>query len=202
MRSHHTQVHGEKLGYISTNCATCGDDIEVHEYAADRSDRHFCSQNCQTRYQREDDSWRPPEYSGKNHPQYESIEVTCGWCGEIVEKQPHQIRKAQRNFCDNDCRAEWQSENLAGENAGQWNGGSPAFYGDNWYDQRKEALQSANYACERCGMGDEEHHSTFNSELHVHHIERIATFDVPENANFQENLEVLCQECHMTEHHK
>lgn len=202
MKSHHTQVHDESLCYVDVSCDNCGEEQSIHEFSFERSDHHFCNQDCQTEYQKEDNEWKPPVRSGENHPQYESIEVTCSWCGDITEKQPHQIRKAERNFCGLECRAKWQSENMSDENAGQWNGGSPAFYGSNWYEQRREALENANEECERCGMGRDEHYSVFESDLHVHHIKRISTFDVAEEANYQDNLKVLCEDCHMNEHHE
>ncbi|MDX1747411.1 MAG: HNH endonuclease, partial [Halobacteriales archaeon] len=80
-------------------------------------------------------------------------------------------------------------------------------YGSSWRRQRKQALERADYRCERCGITDAEHRET-NVEptrgvgfgLDVHHRVSVRLFkrwDLSiEDANQLSNLEVLCQSCH------
>ncbi|MFB6295419.1 MAG: HNH endonuclease [Halobacteriales archaeon] len=81
-------------------------------------------------------------------------------------------------------------------------------YGENWEKQREAALERAGYACEACGITDEEHRQRYVDDargvgigLDVHHVVRAGLFrkwgDASiEDANSLRNLRVFCQECH------
>lgn len=81
-------------------------------------------------------------------------------------------------------------------------------YGSNWRNQRKAALEAADYRCEICGMTDGAHRARYADRtrgvglgLDVHH--KVSTRHFKrweaaslEDANALSNLQVLCQRCH------
>jgi 5-methylcytosine-specific restriction endonuclease McrA len=201
MRSHHTQAHGKSLCQIKVECAWCDNLFEVHESKKERSERLFCSQDCQTKYQRDDDSWRPPVYEGEEHPQYDRIKVDCEQCGDEIGKTPWRLERYERQFCSINCRAEWQSENVVGKDHHQYKG-HPDYYGENWWRKRREAIEESGHCCEECGITEEQHNESVGRGLDVHHIIPIAEFAKPEMANTLDNLRPLCTSCHHQIHNK
>jgi len=73
-------------------------------------------------------------------------------------------------------------------------------YSGGWRTARNEALKAADESCERCGITQSEHRSNWDIGLHVHHIQPVRTFETPSDAHFQDNLEVLCVDCHNDAH--
>jgi len=61
-------------------------------------------------------------------------------------------------------------------------------YPENWEEIKKQALERANYQCERC--------ETKGIELHVHHIIPLSKGGTSESSN----LQVLCKKCHSKQH--
>lgn len=77
--------------------------------------------------------------------------------------------------------------------------GSTTYYGPNWEEQRREALERDDYECRGCGVLD----TDAKRSLHVHHIRRIKWFkdkySAPEwyeEGNNIDNLLTLCEYCH------
>lgn len=70
-------------------------------------------------------------------------------------------------------------------------------YGASWRRKRRAARKRDGFECQDCGIGDREHKEIFGEELHVHHIERISSFDSVEDANQLDNLITLCRDCHL-----
>lgn len=68
-----------------------------------------------------------------------------------------------------------------------WRGGYEPYYGANWQKQRKKALERDKYQCQECGS---------LTNLNVHHKQPVLTFKIREEANFLDNLVVLCRSCH------
>ena len=50
-----------------------------------------------------------------------TAEFECVWCGATGEKQRREVERYERNFCGMDCRAEWQSEKVTGEDHPRYN---------------------------------------------------------------------------------
>jgi thymidylate synthase (FAD) len=80
-----------------------------------------------------------------------------------------------------------------GEKSNLWKGGadrSERLKIADWCKaNRKEFLQNANYACQRCGS---------NYKLELHHIVTVA--ENPDLAYEKSNIEVLCKSCHRSHH--
>lgn len=77
-----------------------------------------------------------------------------------------------------------------------WKGGYEPYYGPNWYEKRREALERDSYNCQVCGITNGEHVEKTGSELSVHHIRPIRQFESTEKANQLDNLITLCKTCH------
>lgn len=61
------------------------------------------------------------------------VQINCDECGKEFEEYPCHIEEDKKNFCSNDCQAQFQSNNWVGEDNPRWDGG-------------KETV-----ACEECG---------------------------------------------------
>ena len=69
-------------------------------------------------------------------------------------------------------------------------------YGENWQEQRENAIQSDGEECRSCGMTRSKHREKHSSDLHVHHIKPLRMHDTTTEANELENLVTLCASCH------
>jgi predicted RNA-binding Zn-ribbon protein involved in translation (DUF1610 family) len=98
-------------------------------------------------------------------------------------------------FCNNKCQAEYYNKQRIKE----WKEGRlTGIVGDYGLAQfiRKYMLEKAHYKCERCGWGEKNPY-TGKYVLEIHHKDGDYT------NNTEENLEVLCLNCHgMTENYK
>lgn len=130
-----------------------------------------------------DPYWLEKEYSEKERAT-EDIAKECG----VSQKTISNHLKAN----DIPVRDRVQT----GEDHPQWNGGSPVYQLYDWRQARENTFEKYGKACLSCGMGPDEHIEAFGTSLHVHHIEPIATFDDPRDANTVDNLVPLCAECH------
>lgn len=104
------------------------------------------------------------KYTGSDSPRWkERIQNTCKFCEETFGVIP---AVSDQVFCSIRCKAEWQSENLTGENSPTWKGGYETYYGPDFRQQRRKARKRDNYTCRRCGITEEE----LERQLDVHHI--------------------------------
>ena len=44
-------------------------------------------------------------------------EVKCNYCGKKIWRKPYLIKKFKHSFCNRECKAKWESENLGGKNS-------------------------------------------------------------------------------------
>lgn len=171
-------------GEVETECAECGTDIS--RKPSDLKDNNFCTKAC--------------FYSFRT---VDMVERDCVNCANAVEKKPYNF-KTENAVCSQECLSEHLGELRKGEDNPQWKGGRFDYYGPNWNEQRKSALERDGYECQKCGMDIEEHYDEFGASLHVHHIEpRRSIIDTSsptveefEEANRLENLRTLCKSCH------
>jgi len=91
-------------------CDNCGKEFERYQSQIDESETNCCSRECA------DELKRNKEYPNR----VERIEVECDNCGETVRRLPSNAG-SERQFCDQDCHAEWQAENYQGEGHPSWN---------------------------------------------------------------------------------
>lgn len=88
------------------NCDYCGTEIERTKSQYEKSKNHFCSNKCADKFRTEQ----------------HTIEKTCIICGKIFK-----IRKSleYQMCCSIQCQGKWQSKNLIGENANNFNSEIP-----------------------------------------------------------------------------
>jgi len=96
----------------------------------------------------------------------------CLWC----EKE---LPKGRRKYCSDECSYQYYIHNVAH----LW-----------WNNAKKIALERAHNMCEDCGSG---------RSLEVHHKEKLVNNKSRQNSplNRQDNLIVLCRDCHEKRHH-
>lgn len=83
---------------------------------------------------------------------------------------------------------------LVGKKNPHWKGGYEPYYGPNWNEQRRRALERDDHICQKCGMTEDGN----GRSLSVHHIIPFREFGIEryEGANRLGNLASLCQHCH------
>lgn len=170
-------------------CSNCGD--KIYRYDGYEDGNRFCSRDCYFEHNQKE-----------NHPQWNGgeVQVDCAYCGGSKTVKRHRAEKDKNFFCDKQCHGDYISETRTGDNHPRWEGGEHiSFYGSNWDEQRKKALERDNTRCQRCGVDM----CDLDSELHVHHIKKLRRFrekyDEPtwwEKGNKLENLVSLCPSCH------
>lgn len=93
MKQHHAQKHGESLAPPGVECYHCGETF--HRYVEKSSERHFCSDECES-------TWRSEWYSGND---VEWVVNECDICNEEFEVPPS---GSSQRFCSRECYHEWQ----------------------------------------------------------------------------------------------
>lgn len=163
-------------GKEAVTCEECGSEYSVKPSVVDKT--RFCSRECAN------SNWTVPE-----------VTMYCEQCGDAVTRKPHNI-KSDIIFCSDSCFGTWMQHKHSGDGNPQWRGGKVEYYGANWNHERAIALDDAGYECRLCGMKRDEHYAEYDRDLAVHHKIPRRTFDVPEEANFQDNLVAVCSGCH------
>jgi 5-methylcytosine-specific restriction endonuclease McrA len=115
---------------------------------------------------------------------------------------PYRLKQSEHYFCSRQCSAEWRAKNkvFAGSKNPAWSGGYDDYYGPNWSQQRKLALERDKYTCQICTSI---RHNNKDKELSVHHIIPFDDYNyIPDEndnylqANVLDNLLTLCMRCH------
>lgn len=191
MKQHHYAEHGEKLGVESVACDYCGEQFERETSELERTSRNFCDNECFGK-------WQSEKQIGEDNPMWSGgkrRKHTCEVCGsEYTNYKPDDETKC----CSRECYTELLMQKT-GEEAFAWKGGREKYYGSNWQEQRRKAIEEAGSKCEKCGIPREEYRGESGEDLHVHHQKRFKAFDEAERANRLDNLMVLCRDCHYDE---
>lgn len=118
------------------------------------------------------------------------VKFVCETCGKEVTIPRGKMCPARKlRFCSPKCASIGNS----GENNASWRGGHEPYYGPNWQRQRRKARKRDNYACQDCGLTEEE----ANKHLDIHHKIPFRFFNGNyEKANELSNLVTLCRSCH------
>jgi hypothetical protein len=116
--------------------------------------------------------------------------TNCIHCGKDIYNKPYRTK-----YCSTECQVKHEQE----EYIKRWKNGEETGlkgkYGVSAHI-RHYLLEKHNYCCEKCGWG-ETNEFTGTIPLEIHHIDGDYT------NNKEENLQVLCPNCHsLTETHK
>jgi hypothetical protein len=120
--------------------------------------------------------------SGKNHPNYNSVECVCHNCGKVFLRPKSQTKNGRGRFCSINCLVKWLSKAKSGEKSYLWKGGHQDYRGVGWRKISKEMIKK-NKECFMCGK---------KNNLITHHI---IPYRIEKN-NDEKNLMVLCNSCH------
>lgn len=105
------------------------------------------------------------------------VDCVCLHCGKTFRRPPTWAKTAK--YCSRSCLGKANARKNGMDQAGpehpRWDNGA----------YRNYALRHHGERCQRCGATD---------DLHVHHIDR------DHSNNTLDNLMVLCESCHQTEH--
>lgn len=172
---------------IEVDCENCGIPLNVKPYRVQEGKSNYCDNACQAEAE---------DTSGENNPHFKGkIETECETCGKSIEKYPSRNHRSNF-FCSVDCRAEWQSKNIAGESHHQFEGGR-VDYGGSWLRMRRKVRNRDENVCQLCGADEFEN----GRKPAVHHIEPVRTFENPDDAHYMENLVQVCDSCHVELEH-
>lgn len=190
VKIHHAKIHNESIAGVEVDCSWCGETLRRRKYRVEKFDEQFCGEGCQGEYYDE-------HMEGENSLRWEGgkEERDCQMCGSSFKEWPGRDTK----YCSRECHGKGTSQRQSGEGHPNWKGGKVNYYGRNWPQQRKKALQRDQYRCQRCLTGVNE----LKRQPDVHHIRRIKWFkknyDAPEwyeKGNELENLVCFCHSCH------
>lgn len=173
-------------------CANCGRETKKAKRFVERFEKSFCDRNCQIEYYRQ----HTEQVSGKNSPRWRKITKSCEWCRKTYETWPS--TKDETRFCSMECRNNWQSEMMSGENHYNWNGGTTVersldMASREYKQWRTAVFERDGYTCQKCG-------DRKGGNLRAHHIKSWIEF--PEQRHSVENGVTLCENCHKEEHGK
>lgn len=210
-------------GKISLECKNCGQEFKVTP--ARRSSANFCTQDCSSEWKSdnykkrnfgdrlpvlegEDNPNYGRDFSGKNSPKWKDFpKKDCVKCDKTFKVKPS--REDIARFCSEECQNKWMSDEwkrrgmgerlpvMKGEDNPKWVGGYDSYYGLNWHQQKRKALERDDYMCQKCGKTKED----LGRNPDVHHIKPIRTYRHNEKLSLEdgnniENLVVLCRSCH------
>lgn len=189
-------------------CLFCGKELNT------RKQKKFCSSSCAAKYNNSNRivadetrrkisealQKRSPSFNGVIKPlstrseknfreKFYNEKKYCLNCGKELNFSHKTL------FCNNSCHMEYRRKNYIERWKNGEKNGMSGKYGLSKYI-RNYLLEKHNYKCEICGWGEENQH-THTIPLEIHHIDGDYT------NNKEENLQVLCPNCHsLTETYK
>lgn len=158
-------------------CLVCGKELE-------KSQKKFCSTSCSAKYNN----------TGRTHSEEtkRKISKSLSKSGDVNERKEKcvncgcELKKQQTKYCSFECQHEYEYKKRIEEwkeTPENFNSESiPTFI-------KKYLMEKHNNKCEKCGWG-ETNETTGSIPLQIHHIDGDCT------NNKEENLELLCPNCH------
>lgn len=180
---------GNSCKKVEVKCSWCKQVFLMKQGQALKNINHFCSTKCYAEYQKK---YGP---KGEEHPKYCKVETTCEWCGKTFLTTPSTIKKVR--FCGKQCRNNWQSEMMSGENHHNWKGGiagrrSIMMASREYKEWRHKVFSRDKYTCQLCK--DDK-----GGNLRAHHIQPVALR--PDLVLDVDNGITLCNNCHESVHY-
>ena len=141
-------------------------------------------------------SYRPRFCSRQCHGKSKRAAVVLVQCVQCRLQFPRKTWHAEKTkgrgpFCGFQCYADWQKENMKGQNNPAWTGQSDNDRGSaHYHSQRQKALERDGRRCRACGAED---------DLEAHH--KIPWAPNQESPHALGNLATLCGKCHRRLHY-
>jgi len=108
MKIHHHHAHGESIAGVSVNCYSCGNEMRVRPYRAEKYDHHTCSDGCQRDL-----------ISDLKSGEHNKLLLECENCGDEVKKWPSQVHDSV--YCNRECARDDGAHIIRGEDHGKFN---------------------------------------------------------------------------------
>lgn len=183
--------HAYKNGNRSlqkTKCCNCGKSILKEKQHLKKQTNSFCNSKCWGEFQKKH------PIKGENHPKFSQITTICEWCEK--EYKTWKCVKDKTRFCSKQCRHDWQSFMMKGENHPNWQGGKTGersldMISREYKTWRKSVFERDNYTCQYCGDNK-------GGNLNAHHI--MPYKDFPKLRKVISNGITLCEKCHIDVH--
>lgn len=123
------------------------------------------------------------------HSAAEMCQQRCAGCRKVLSVPGWYAKVVELHFCDEKCRREWVDlqpdfKPKLGQHSRR--------RGANWDIQAKQARERDAFACQVCGVTEEE----LGRQLDVHHKIPYRSFKSNVEANRLENLVSVCSSCH------
>jgi len=183
------QYNSKKIA-CNASCANCNKPLYRKKYLLKRYDKFFCSRKCQSLFRLMPSDKRTKVYFDEQNRIIQELEGTCSWCKKPFTYKSKRGKAYKRKYCSTQCKLE--EEQVAFEK--KWKAGKVTGYRNcknfslsNYL--RRYLFRKFNSKCQRCGWA-ETNPSTQKIPLTVHHI------DGDPSNNKEENLELLCPNCH------
>lgn len=100
---------------VKVFCSNCGKEFYEKPSRIKMHKNHFCNKKCYNLWQKQ----QAPR--GKNNKFWNRVELSCSYCGKIIERTPNRVKQFSTQFCDRNCFTQWKKENLFGKNNPCWN---------------------------------------------------------------------------------
>lgn len=183
-----------KGGTDIINCSNCQKEIEVRKYNLYNSNgvrkkNICCSIECKAELQK-------TTLLGKSNPNFSALEVECEHCKKKIFRTKTRLKYAEKQFCDGECKAQWQSIHMRGPNNHSYiHGLSDEYRLERRFhplnrEWRESVFKRDNYECLICSQ---------SYDLQAHHIN---SYDWYEEGRVDvDNGVTLCRN-HHTEFHK
>jgi 5-methylcytosine-specific restriction endonuclease McrA len=176
MKVHHSKIHGESIAGELVNCEYCGEELRRSPSDVQNQENFFCDYDCMS-------SWQSDNWSGKESPRSTLKEVECHVCNDEILRPKWRLDKHEKFLCSEECRGIMMSDL-------HYEGGYRRDNGKLWKRMKTKTREKYDHSCQKCGERcGEIHHD-------VHHIVPIAEFEDASDANKEENLTLLCRNCH------
>jgi len=158
-------------------CLYCGKELK-------RGQKKFCCNSCAATYNNK----------GKKHSEETKLKIakTLSKTGNIIKKEKYclycgkELKSGQHQYCSIKCFQNFYHEKRLKE----WKNNPEKFSSESIPSViKKFLLEKYNYKCQKCGWG-KKNEVTGKIPLEIHHIDGDCT------NNKEENLELLCPNCH------
>lgn len=184
--------NGNGLMLSKIICFQCGQEATKKGCQVGKWDKQFCSRECQIKHYR----LNRAQFSGENSPKYTKVSVNCEWCGKSYKTCF--CTKDEARFCSKQCRSNWQSDMMKGENHHNWQGGITGkraldMTSREYKNWRHEVFKRDDYTCKKCG-------DKKGGNLQAHHIKEWAKY--PDLRHKIDNGITYCEDCHIKIHSK
>ena len=112
----------------------------------------------------------------------EMLVIRCESCGKEQKRFPNHVKRNKHNFCNRDCRSDWQRKNQQRENNPNWRGGKYKTERDYVmaYAPEHERANNWGYVYEHILVAEKKYRRSTKG-YHVHHLNGVRDDNRPEN---------------------